>query len=320
MISDPVWRHLDFLKNSFLFSALAPTTINTYSSGVRQYLSFCLHFRIPPLPLRESVLENFCSSLHPRVAYKSMKVYLSGVQCWSKMQLHDVEIASMGRLRYVLRGIRRVQGLTHAKPPRTPITWDLLCTIISYVFHTEVPHNRDMLSSAVLLAFFGMLRVSEFTSPSRSTFDVSTHLTFNDVHIDLSRRIAFINIKVSKTDPFRNGVVIRIGMLNHLLCPVLALCRYLSHRGSFTGPLFVFHDGSFLTRTHICELLKRSLPFVPHVNSHSFRRGGATALAAAGTHSHVIQILGRWSSDAYKKYIELSDNFITQTFAFISHR
>jgi integrase len=44
-------------------------------------------------------------------------------------------------------------------------------------------------------------------------------------------------------------------------------------------------------------------------SSHSFRRGGATLLANAGIPSNMIQLMGDWKSDAYKKYIvnDLSD-------------
>ena len=38
---------------------------------------------------------------------------------------------------------------------------------------------------------------------------------------------------------------------------------------------------------------------------HSFRKGGATSLAAAGTPHHLIQALGRWSSDCYRLYIDM---------------
>ena len=42
---------------------------------------------------------------------------------------------------------------------------------------------------------------------------------------------------------------------------------------------------------------------------YSFRRGGATLLANAGIPSNMIQLMGDWKSDAYKKYIvnDLSD-------------
>jgi len=47
-------------------------------------------------------------------------------------------------------------------------------------------------------------------------------------------------------------------------------------------------------------------------SSHSFREGGATLAAQVGISSSLIQLMGDWKSDAYKKYIvcSLSDKFM----------
>ena len=305
------WWHLEYQRNVLLSHALAPSSFNTYRTGINHYLRFCRRLAIRPLPLSEPVLENFCVSLHHRVAYKSIRVYLCGVQFWSKLCGGWVLIEHMPRLEYVLRAIRRVQGNSFARPVRTPITWRLLKSICRYIVLTELPFDRDMWLAAVLLAFFGLLRVSEYTSPSPACLSEDA-LSFRDVTICWQRRIAFVHIKKSKTDPFRLGVTIRVSALAHPLCPVRALERFIARRGTLPGPLFRFQNGAFLTRSRVFELLARSLPYVPNVNTHSFRRGGATALAAAGVRDNVIQVLGRWRSDAYTRYIQLPDEFFTQ--------
>ena len=195
----------------------------------------------------------------------------------------------------------------------------MLREICAFLAATEQPFNRDMLISAVLLAFFGLLRVSEYTTPSASFFDEETHLSLADVNFNWERRVALIRIKKSKTDPFRQGVTIRVGILDHYLCPVHALLRYLVRRGPAPGPLFIFQDGKYLTRAKVLNVLTSSLPHVPHVNTHSFRRGGASALADANTPSHVIQIMGRWKSNAYMEYILLTDEFLISAQLSMSH-
>ena len=47
-----------------------------------------------------------------------------------------------------------------------------------------------------------------------------------------------------------------------------------------------------------------------NLNTHTFRIGGASAAASAGVPDSVIQILGRWKSDAYRRYIRLSDTTV----------
>lgn len=304
------WDELERRKNAFLARSLAASSTSTYNVGVRQYLEFCNQVRVPPVPLSEMVLENFCVSLSSRISHKSIKVYLSGVQYWSKLQGCNILIKNLHRLKYVVMGIRRAQGSSFDRPTRPPVTWSMLQSICRFIAHTETPFDRDMLTSAVLLAFFGLLRVSEYTCPSPSSYDPTAHLSVQDVSVDWDRGIAFINIKISKTDPFREGVTIRVSVLGHRLCPVHALVRFVIRRGSSPGPLFVFQNGAFLTRERIVDILSRALPSVTNINTHSFRRGGASALAAAGTPDHVIQILGRWKSNAFTRYIQLTDDFI----------
>ena len=265
---------------------------------------------LTPLPLSAGAVENFCVSLSYRVGVKTIKVYLCGVQHWSLMLGFNTLLSSMLRLPYVLRGIRRHQGSTHTRPPRLPITLPHLRCILAYLRVTLPPFDCTMFTAAVLTAFFGLLRVSEYTSPTRYTFDPNIQLTLNDVHINWVRRLAFLRIKASKTDPFRLGVTLRLGATRNDLCPVHALLRYIVIRSLRCGPLFMFADNTFLTRADITTLLHRSLPQSINFNTHSFRKGGASALAAVGTPPYVIQIMGRWRSDAYTRYVTFSDEFI----------
>ena len=265
---------------------------------------------LSPLPMTAGVVENFCVALSHRVGVKTIKVYLCGVQHWSLMFGFNTLLSSMLRLPYVLRGIRRHQGSTHTHPPRLPITLTHLRSILHYLRVTFPPFDCTMFTAAVLSAFFGLLRVSEYTSPTRATFDPNVHLTLNDVQINWIRKLVFLHIKASKTDPFRLGVTLRLGATNNDLCPVHALLRYIVVRSFRCGPLFMFADNAYLTRAHITTLLQRSLPQSLNFNTHSFRKGGASALAAVGTPPYVIQLMGRWRSDAYTRYVTFSDEFI----------
>lgn len=307
---DASWDVLEAQKLELLRNSVAPSTWSSYATGIRQYLNFCGMFSVNPLPLSEVILENFSASLQSRVAYKTIKVYLCGVQFWAKLHCCPVLMVDMHRLHYLLQGIRRVQGDKFKKLPRPPVTWELLQRICAFITSSEVPFNRDLYLAAVLLAFFGLLRVSEYTAPSSSRYDSSVCLCVQDVSICWPRGVALVKIKQSKTDPFRVGMTVRVGVIRHSLCPVLALDRYLVRRGPRPGPLFRFQNGRFLTRANVRALLKRCLPDVPHVNTHSFRRGGASALAAAGTPAHIIQVLGRWRSNAFTIYLDFPDSFV----------
>ena len=298
-------------KRELLLASVSPNTLRTYNSGFRQYTTFCAQLGVTPFPLNSRVVEDFCVVLSRRVGYKTIKVYLCGVQLASRLRGHTAVISNMPRLYYVLRGIRRSQGRSHVRPKRVPVTIPHLRSILQCLANNYHPYDRDMLTAALLMAFFGMLRISEYTVPASDLFDPSQHLSPNDITINWFRQSASIYLRQSKSDPFRQGVTIRIAATGNDLCPLRALLMFLVRRGNRPGPLFLFHDNRYLLRAHIATLLQQHNSPPLHFNTHSLRQGGATALAAAGTPQYVIQILGRWRSDAFKRYLEFSDEFIT---------
>ena len=154
------------------------------------------------------------------------------------------------RLQLLLRGIRRISSRTYRAKPRFPITPSILRRVYSHLSSQPCTWDRRMIWAAMCVCFFGFLRSGEVCTPSHNEFDPSTHLAPVDVSLD-SRETpsrAYIQIKASKTDPFRTGVTIVLGATGRDLCPIAALTPYLALRGPSLGPLFQFQSGSYLTR------------------------------------------------------------------------
>ena len=126
---------------------------------------------------------------------------------------------------------------------------------------------------------------------------------FSDISFCPKNQYVIIHLKSSKTDPFRKGCNLLIGVTNNFLCPVI-----VNSRGSTQGPLYTFSNDTFLTRGRITDLLTRCFSNTCGLSTHSFRIGGATALAAAGVSDSTIQIMGRWSSDCFKRYLRIPPN------------
>ena len=122
----------------------------------------------------------------------------------------------------------------------------------------------------------------------------------------------YVFIRASKTDPFRSGCTIRIAAVQADVCPVRLMRQYLRHHPSRSGPLFVLGLNRYLIHQDIVNLLHRCLPDVPAINTHSFCIGGASAAASMGVPDSHIQILGRWSSNAYLRYLHLPDSSVAR--------
>ena len=165
--------------------------------------------------------------------------------------------------------------------------------------------------AACCITFLGFLWCSEFTVPSSNGFEPVTNLSLKDTALDnkTSPSLVRINIKQSKTDPFRKGFHLFLRCTDHHICPVKALLPYLAVCGSREGPLFITEEGSPLARhcfsTELSSILHAAELETTHYNTHSFHIGAATLAKQAGISDLHIKMLGKWQSNAYETYITM---------------
>lgn len=304
----------------YLWRGLVQSTRRNYETPRRRFIAFCAlsgfrHRTGACLPATERWLIEWITSLAGRVKVKTIKLYLCGKKSYHIDLGFPVNSFLDDRLERVIRGIKR----EHTEPnrrERSPLTRDRLLRILRQL---QQPSYRNLtLKAAFTLAFAGFLRVGEFTyqqieldlGPSfRSWF-----LTKSSISISEDRMHMAVSLPASKTDPFRHGVEIIIAASNDEACPVRAMRNLLihdRHRPPF-APLFTadkFRKTPF-TREYVVQHL-RSLATAAGLgtgtwNGHSFRRGAATWAAEVGLPEQQIQALGRWTSAAYRSYIESS--------------
>ena len=325
--------------------AYAKTTYSSYQSGIRCYLNFLamsgrMSTHTSSTSDIESTLIHFvthCAS-NLQVCHTTIKCYLAGVRYYfisnglrnpfndATQPLHLLELT--------LKGIRRSQT-SHISRTRLPVTTPVLhsiCSILDTGFHS--PYLDALLKAACTLAFFGFLRCSEFTTRTKS-FDATVHLCLTDIvfHCHHGLPTEFhLHLKESKTDPFRQGTTILISAVQGIICPVRAMSRYLTARRPLDtdpfSPLFLLplsHQAldrhTFIT--HFRQVLDHTAYDASLYSGHSFRSGGATTSSAARVPDHLIQTLGRWSSQAYRLYIHTPPDTIRRAqraLAAITHR
>ena len=103
-----------------------------------------------------------------------------------------------------------------------PITDDLML-VIWRSLDLHLP-DHYMFWPACSLGYFGFLRASEFTVPNWSSFSPSLHLGVQDIAVDSPSAPSCMRVRIkgSKTDPFRKGCSIHIGVGRHPRCVVYA--------------------------------------------------------------------------------------------------
>ena len=251
----------------------------------------------------------FVSSLHKEgLAPGTVKSYLAAMRFEQISRgMGDPGISRMPQLEYVLKGLkRRAHGGTRR---RLPITPEILKKLRQVWDGDTNSRDAKMLWAASYLCLFGFLRSGEIATPSPKEFDPAYHLGFKDVCVDDRRSPTFIQvqIKASKTDPFRQGVTIFIGRTENGLCPITAVLSYMVARGSEPGPLFKWVNGRFLMREAFVAAIRIALTKIGLASKdyagHSFRIGATTTAAHQGIQDSLIKTLGRWESAAYTRYI-----------------
>ena len=221
------------------------------------------------------------------------------------------------RLTSVLLGVKRL----HCAPsrPRLPITYPLLqriCKFLQVGFFS--PLMDLVIETACTIGFFAFLRCGEFTC--RGTFDPSVNLCISDIQI--FKDYLTVTLKVSKTDPFRKGITLSLfkTSVKNGVCPHEVIIEYLTvRRRSSTSPsdvLFITDRGVALSRTVFIDALRTvlgKLGLKPELYSgHSLRIGAATSAGSVRMEDHLIKMLGRWSSDCYRRYIQTPPGIIQQ--------
>ena len=156
--------------------ALAQNSKKTYSSGVRQFYSFCTQMRITPkFPIDEDTLINLSAYMARVVKHSTIKNHLSAIKHYHSSNGYELRMTGFLRLQLILRGIKRSQEV-HSKV-RSPITWQML-NLFYHLLNVKYTNNKDslMVWAAMTYAFFGFPRIGELTC--NSIFDPKRHLIY----------------------------------------------------------------------------------------------------------------------------------------------
>ena len=190
---------------------------------------------------------------------------------------------------------------------RLPIDRPMLGKLMGALDHIADSKRDCVLFKAMFaLAFHAFLRIGEITVKRGA---LNPHLLqFSNLKMDKDQLVlSFSSYKHSQGRVFSIKIPASMPSTS---CALRALQEYLVVRGTSPGPLFLFSSKTAVSRMEFDRVLKRALIFnsvsPTFFKGHSFWIGAATAAAEAGLSDSRIRELGRWKSDAFKKYIRAS--------------
>jgi hypothetical protein len=216
-------------------------------------------------------------------------------------------------------------------PPAEPKLAIPISTVSAIAANYRWNAHLDATADLVIIAFFYLLRVGEYTMPAKPRPKRTIALRKCDVRLWRRGKVLLhsaspstlltadsATICIAHTKNGTKGAVVHHEACGGPICPVAALARRISNmqHGPPTGSLSaVYHQSGKITRVSDREigiavrwgatsdrLLTRGYT-LQRISSHSLRAGGAMAMKLSGTSDSTIMRVGRWTSLTYLTYI-----------------
>lgn len=173
-------------------------------------------------------------------------------------------------------------------------------------------YQSYMFQAMCSMAFFGFLCIGEITVTKPQSIH-SNLLYLAHVTRQFCSKGEVVSLVVTFTNYKHNTNRNAFSLILHRqlnACPVQSFLDYLTVRGSENGPLVINKDGSPVLRSDfgkvLCSVIRLCGLDPDRYKGHSFRIGAATYAAEQGHSDTQIRHMGRWKSDAFKKYIRIS--------------
>ncbi|KAH6890709.1 putative retroelement protein [Coprinopsis sp. MPI-PUGE-AT-0042] len=279
---------------------LDSNTWRSYSSAYNSWIEFVSLHHFPEEPT-ESTFSNYIMFMCDHIKPSSVISYLSGITRFLEPYFPQIrDIRSSKLVRDTIIGCKRLRNVPTAR--KDALTTSMLEGVVN------APHDDydDLLFLVLLLVgFHALLRLAELCDPdNRKVLNPAKRVKRSSVKLGNDTSFSF-TLPAHKADTFFEGNLVLIHDLWSTL-PIGKLFRdYLAQRDRrfpFLSPLWLTRHGEVPNRSFFINRLKK-FGFGKSIAGQSMRAGGATALAELGASSDSIQSLGRWSSNAWLRYI-----------------
>ena len=295
--------------------SLSVSTRNTYSNAFKlfnKFLGSYSHSSLAnSLPVHADSIASFITYMFSLdYAPSSILTYVSAISFIHKVG-NWPDPANSFIVQKMILGIQKERGKPDCRKPILPSFLKKLVFSVNSVVSSNF--TRNLFKATFLLAFHAFLRVGEITMSASGSDNL---LKYSDMKLKTKTiELQFRNYKHSHGQHPR--LMIINSQRDRSLCPVKAIREYVKYRGQEDGPLFVTDAGKPLSRAHFSAVFKSCLNMlhvdVSEYNTHSFRIGAASWAAIKGMSDSQIREMGRWRSDAYRKYIRIGTMMLSQS-------
>ena len=288
---------------------LADGTWSNKISHLRAYIIFTSYFGVPDFPVHLGVLLRFIALLaRGPYAFRSASNMIGSLRWFSSfLDPPSVKTFDAVLVSSTIKGLKAQLS----RPVRQKLPFSVVHLLkFYYILDLSVPKQLACWC-AMLIAFFGCFRLSNLVPSSRKKFDPLKQLKRMDIRFD--KETVLIFYKWSKTNQNANRVTwIPIGDVSDVRFNVKLYLQKLftSVKVPKDAPLFSFSNSDFHSRNSLTRLLDQCIfeagLSLSDYSWHSFRRGAAMFAFELGLGDSAVQLLGDWSSLAFKNYLEFA--------------
>lgn len=291
---------LSIQADKLVEQGIAESTKSTYTAPQKQFYKFCMETGLNPLPASTNTVLLFLTHLHNKgLSYNTCHVYLSAVK--SMHILHDVVPPNLSnaRIRLALKAIKKKCPEPQCKKP---ITFNILQKIWSLLKGAK---NEKCIKAILALSFFGGLRGSEYLSTIHKKGPKLKNVWFT------KNKSLTMHYSVTRSKTKTHGFVVPYKCSGHEVCAVCAMEAYLAEKQQLTplsenSNLFEI-QGKQVTKAMFNSILKKILHSMgantQGYSLHSIRYGAATTAAQNKFADWEIKLIGGWSTNTYRTYI-----------------
>ena len=296
------------IANTMILASISQSTRTIYSRVLIRFKRFVAYNFPQTIVFPSSIIQVMSYLAHLfklGMAPSTLSVHLSAISFIHKINSFTDPTSSF-LIKRMMLGAKKTKNLPDT---RKPIQLHILYKLVDSISLLAADHYiKALLKSMFLLAFHAFLRVGEITC--RSTNCTGTCHNLLRQNISWSINGATVYMQSYKHSNNRSVYLHVPALPDSAYCPVEALRNYLNKRGDTAGPLFTFNNLKPVTRQFFNTQLQTCLRLagINDINfkSHSFRIGAATTAANNGIPEDQIKLMGRWHSDAFKKYIRIT--------------
>ena len=281
---------------------MAPSTSLQYTKSFRKCCAFITDVlrQSAKLPFSQAQISYYIAHMHNNnLKWSTIATQLSAISHYHKLEGLPDPTATY-KTSKLMTGVRKTQN--HPPDARQPITRKILLGLIAGLHACTTDRYQQLLYSGLFtMMYYACLRASEvlLTDNTKHMLQLSNLVALPNK----SYKLHFTSYKHATSDCGSTIYIISTGKQD---CPVHHLSKYLNVRGTNTGPLFMSH-GAPVTRHQFNKVLGHCLKYLnipaANYNTHSFRIGRTTDMAITGIPHATIQLIGRWKSNAYLKYV-----------------